>query len=697
MFKTLRMRRIEVLVLDEYLDKTMDVLGQKGRVHITRVKEKYMEPVERKRLLEGYSSLLNRIYRLTAALNIEDKETKKIEKISLPMKSSEEYLKEVDETIKKIEEETLPLLEKLREVQDKQKLAASYEAPLKELKKFEIDTTLLGTSKFLYIASGFIDSTNVDYLKSRINKSTSGNSIVLAVPSTVSEGKDLVVVATLRDYQAEVDNILKGLKFDVLPIEAKNIEEIRTQLDKINEEEKKLRAELDKIKETHLEDILVAKEIAEIQKQTQEVVLNCGKTSRVYNLEGWVPERDVEKITEEIEAASNKCCVVHTSPPKPGDEVPISLTNPKIFKPFETILEMFGLPAYTEIDPTPIMAITFPLFFGLMFGDVGHSLIFVLLGLALIAKSREDESKWNYGMLILYCGIAGVIFGFLYGSLFGNEEILTHFYATSGIKDFIENYQISGIRIFKVIGLGNTVSVHGEEVWFLWMSPPNQMMLMIGITLFVGALHMGIGMLVSAVNKIRTSGLLMTIPAVAKIWFFIGEVALITAIFRFPLPGFMQLNEIFTRGDTLIYGILLPSLIIILSEVIHALHHFSLSKLMSVIGTGVFEILEMVSVFLSNTISYSRLLILAVVHAMMMVAVYQIASMEALQSLVIVSPLIIIFGNILVLALEGLVVFIQTVRLHFYEWFSKFYTAGGIKYTPFLIRRKYTETEKNHS
>ena len=137
----------------------------------------------------------------------------------------------------------------------------------------------------------------------------------------------------------------------------------------------------------------------------------------------------------------------------------------------------------------------------------------------------------------------------------------------------------------------------------------------------------------------------------------------------------------------------------VLVEIVHALKHgAALKDLVGTVGQGLFEVFETFSMFLSNTISYSRLIILAVVHAMIMLAIYSIAENEIIASITIanvaiLSLLIMIGGNILVLVLEGLIVFIHTIRLHFYEWFTKFFESGGLKYVPFIFNREYTEAD----
>ncbi len=674
MFKPLQMKKIRILIIDNYLDKVMNMLGKKGALQITKVEESEIKPPERKKIIEGYSNLLNKINVITDILGIEDIEDRET-KTLLQEKPTEEYLGEIEETIEEIYKETKPIAEKLGKIKDEKTTLEDHIIALNALDKIEVDTDWLGVSDFMYTTSGFINPKNIDELTTRLNEITKKQCIILTKPESLPENKNITVIATLKQYQHDVEGILRGLRFETLNITYRNLDEIEKKLKIINKEEKKLHNDLEKIKYERFNDILVAKEITEIEKNTQNSIINFGKTQRVYVLEGWIPAKEVDPVSKEIEEITEGCNLIQTNEPNKKDDVPVSYNNPKAIKPFEIVMDMFGLPAYTEIDPTPIMAITFPLFFGLMFGDVGHGAIFALLGLGIIYKKRGNESMWKIGMLLFYCGMAAVIFGFMYGSFFGDEEMLPHTY--------------------KELGIGHAVEIehngHIEEIWVLWMSPPHQMMDMIGITLLFGAIHMVIGLIMNVINNLIESGSGTLIQSISKVWFLIGEVAVIAVVFPFPIPFFSSMKDTVPLANILLIGLAIPGAGILLSELTHALHDFSIKKFIGITLNGLFEIFELFSMFLSNTISYSRLLILAVVHAMMMTAIYKIANMEALSGLFIVSLLIIIGGNILVLVLEGLVVFIHTIRLHFYEWFTKFHRSGGIKYAPYIVERKYTE------
>ena len=676
MFKPVQMRKIRVLVLDHYLDRVMKVLGRLRSVQITRIMEEDIEPISREKISD-YSHILNRISHLIDVLKIRDKE---IKKVPIDEKSSEEYMSDIENMVIEIEKEVIPISEKLKRIVEEKNMLKDDELALNCLDRIGVDVKWLGTSDFLYTIAGFLDLDKIEELESLIWEKTEEKCLIL---KKLFQDRFSVVIVTLKEYQNDVEGVLKGLNFDILEPREKNLREVRERLKLIKETEEGLQRDLNKIGDERFKDLLVAREIVQIEKNTQEIMLNFGKTDRIYVIEGWIPTKDVDDLVEEIENASKGYVVIRIYKPKPDENVPVLLQNPKIFKPFESITNMFGLPSYTEIDPTPIMAVTFPLIFGLMFGDVGHGFVLALAGLGLITLKKGNKSLWNFGMILLYCGILAMIFGFLYASVFGNEKILSNLYESWGIG---RTYTIAG----------------GETLRALWRIPSHDIEYMIGIALFVGVLHMGVGLIVNAVNNVHEKGFGTIVHSLSKIWFFCGEVTIIASLFKFKIPFFQDIARMYpligaaTLTETilnpiLLFGIYIPVGLMLMSELIHGLQQFSIKKLFGLLGEGLFEIFETFSMLLSNTISYSRIAILAVIHAMMCLAIYEIAGIEAISDIFILSILIIAGGNILVLVLEGLIVFIHTIRLHFYEWFTKFYSSGGIEYTPFRIERKYTQ------
>ena len=643
------------MVLDEYINPIMSTLSKLEVVQLVDIRETNVdvEPILGEESIGKCSDLLRRIYHLIDILEISEPPKKLIgsdksvpKPVVLHEKSSHAQLDDVEDKLAKIEEEVIPLSESPEELEEEKTGLENDEPVLKYFEEMGLDSRYQETTKFLYTISGWLNLADLDDFEHQTGEQF--GKLCLILKGKPVEDKLPITLVTLGKYMEDVNEILASLNFNKFTLKTTHgLKDVQNRLKEIKEEELRLKDRLQDIKEKWMKDMLVMREICEIEKKIAETKLKLGKTERVSVLEGWIPETKVDKMLDEVNKVSHGYSLVRLSKPESDENVPIEFNNPRFFKSFEPLIELFGLPKYTEVDPTPLLAITFPLIFGLMFGDVGHGAIFALAGFFMTRLGNKSYADW--GTVILSCGISAVIFGFLYGSLFGNEEILP----------------------------------------ILWISPAHDIMGMIGIALFVGVIHMGLGLIVNAINKFWKDGSLSILSSVGKLWFLLGEVTIIAKVFEFPIPIFIELAK-YSFTPILIYGVVIPALMMLVAELIHGLKKVSISQLIQCISMWAFEIFETFSAFLSNTMSYSRILALALVHAMMCLAIFMIADVTPFP----LNILILIGGTIAVLVLEGMIVFIHTIRLHYYEWFSKFYDGGGIKYEPFMVEREYTRLSK---
>ena len=314
---------------------------------------------------------------------------------------------------------------------------------------------------------------------------------------------------------------------------------------------------------------------------------------------------------------------------------PTKLKNPGIFKPFEMFIRMYGLPAYGELDPTMILGLTYSFLFGFMFGDAGQGLC-LLLGGYLLYRAK----KLNLAAIISCCGFFSTIFGILFGSVFGFENILTA----------------------------------------VWLHPQKAMMQLPFIgnlnTVFVVAVALGMGivlltMILNVINSLRSqdaekayfdtngiAGIVFYSALTITVFLYMGEQ---------PLPAAAVLGIMF----------LLPLLVIFFKEPLAAMVEKKAKIMPEEKGMffvqGFFELFEVLLSYFSNTLSFVRVGAFAVSHAAMMEVVLMLAGAES------GSPnwLIVILGNLFVCGMEGLIVGIQVLRLEYYELFSRFYRGTG--------------------
>ncbi|MBA7499782.1 hypothetical protein ES703_47787 [subsurface metagenome] len=346
---------------------------------------------------------------------------------------------------------------------------------------------------------------------------------------------------------------------------------------------------------------------------------------------------------------------------------PTIMKNNFFVRPFETITKMYGVPAYSEIDPTPFLAITFPLLFGLMFGDIGHGIILIISGLigAFVFRNKKSKDFLNFCWIILYCGIGSILVGILYGEFFGMQDI----------------------------ELFGTVFLHLEPVTIPILNitlhnPLDNIMVVFKFAVLIGVLHINLGWFIQFLNYWKQHRKFLGFTdSLVKIWLLTGGTILIFTfgfdIYRWMEPPYPILLP------------LLPGILLILLKPFGKLFHVSYLKeetIGGLIGEGTMESFETLLSIMSNVASYIRLLALALAHISLMVAIISMGNLFQGYGIIneIINIIVLIFGNMFVILLEGLLVFINTIRLHFYEFFFKFYQGTGVTYIPFYLDDKYS-------
>lgn len=353
-----------------------------------------------------------------------------------------------------------------------------------------------------------------------------------------------------------------------------------------------------------------------------------------YILYGWISAADADKLIQEI-AGDDK---IHWEEEEGDCSVnpPTKLKNFKILKPFEMFVEMYGLPAYNEMDPTLFVAITYTLMFGIMFGDMGQGAC-LLAGGFLLYRFKNIRLAGIVGV----AGIWSVIFGFLYGSVFGFEELLPA----------------------------------------LWMKPMDNIMTTLMLAIGFGAALILLAMILNIINAVRAKEygrLLFHQSGIAGLICY-GFVVLCVLLFAtgHGMPAAVLIGA----------AVGVPLLAILLKEPLSRLLEGERkvfpegSKVMFLVEALV-EGFDVVLSYATNTISFVRVGAFALSHAGMMGVVMTLAGMERGTP----NWLIVVLGNLLVAGLEGLIVGIQVLRLEYYEMFSRFYSGSGKPFISFNKR-----------
>lgn len=395
----------------------------------------------------------------------------------------------------------------------------------------------------------------------------------------------------------------------------------------------------------------VKKQLEHYKDQIDDIYAFCNEENSVhelypyiaeinekYLLSGFVKEDEVDHYKAIFKDLPSTIEVKDPSE-VPDLECPTLLKNNWFAKPFEMFLGMYGVPKYTDFDPTGFMAFTYCLLFGIMFGDLGQGLVLFILGLVF-------EKKGQIFGIINRCGITSMIFGFLFGSVFGYEELLNPIHQS-----------LFGVR----------------EKLFDVMAQSSTMLLLIG-AVAIGAVLILTTQCMNIVNRFKHHQLgdaIFSQNGIAGLVFYGG---IVFAIVATMLLGWNVLNPVYLG-----IFIVLPVISFVMKEPLsNAVEHKTVKPEEGwggYIAQSIFELIDVLLTFVTNSMSYLRVGGFVLSHAGMMLVVMTLVEMTGKAGVAVL-----IFGNIFVMVLEGLIVGIQTLRLEYYEMFSRYYDAGGVQF-----------------
>lgn len=438
---------------------------------------------------------------------------------------------------------------------------------------------------------------------------------------------------------------------DELQLTISNFEE------KNNELEKSVREFAIKNKE----DIMALKLTIESYKHILFMYMSAKKTKKTVIFKGWVAEEDKNFVAERL-AKHKETVIKFEEPEHEKKNIPIVEAKNPIMRSFQSIVGLYGLPSSKEIDPTIFFIITFSIFFGVMFGDAGHGLIFMIFGLLGIFARGLKKSVRQMFILVFAIGLSSFIMGlFVFGDAFGFH--ISHF-------------------------LEESFNIH--LAWYPLLNPVEDLSDIFNYTLIIGAGHIILGLVIRTVNQIRHKEFEELLKETG------AQVFLYAAILYF-LSSLDIINFGIDPSRIAIVGIISVSIGVGLALFGQGIASIILKKgnilrnFLGGIGMGIMNLLETFSSFISNTISYGRMLAMLIAHVVFLSVINTLAE---LSGFIVWQILILIIGNIFVIVLEGLLVFVQTLRLHFYEFFSKFYEGSGIQHKPIFIFNKEMDLNK---
>lgn len=485
----------------------------------------------------------------------------------------------------------------------------------------------LNNVNYIKIILGTVE---VKYKQEQIQTSLDKEKIDYSLTIVKKDKTKMYVALVIKNENiVSVRRILKQFNFVEKEFKLQN-ETIREKIEKLNNRI----AELNKENEIYKSQIML-KQVKKFenlydyflcQKDLKLIQRKVVTTKNTFYLEGWMPEG--------CKLENNNEYIIKIRKEQENEDAPVYIQNNNLVQPFQSITNMYSVPNKKELDPNPIMAFFYILFFGLMLSDAGYGLLLTLGCLFLIKKKKYGKNEGSLIKLLTYCGISATIWGFFFGSFFGNL-----------------------IPLKAVI------------------DPLTDVMPLMGLSLLLGIIHIYMGMFMKAIMLIKekkifdaicdilvwylllTGVFLLVVPIVAGdigIWSEVGKYLAIVGLVGVLLTGGRKEKNIikkFTKGLSSLYGI---------------------------------------TSYFSDVLSYSRLMALCLSTGVIAQVVNLLGGLVGPIPAVIVG----IIGHGFNLANSALGSYVHTSRLQYVEFFGKFYEGGGKEFKPFKYNNKYTRIKE---
>ena len=599
----------------------------------------------------AYSVLERRVQIVMQSLGIDEGQ---------PPSSEFDAMVEIDKIrplVDQIEEEVKQVSDQLT---SERKQMDQHESTLRQLEPvadIDLDISSLRNSHYLYSMLGVMPTANVDRLQTSLARvpnvfltlrsdsnrpvvwlaGTKANSDVL---ERAARSAYLDPLSLPDDYQGTPAKIIDSLH--------RTIENTQRTIDELN---KKL-AGMAETRKQELRDLLWQSHTSRV---LSDAIVRFGQLRYTYVVTGWVQSDDLESLTQRLKTASKEILIETLPTTRSGhnSNVPVALENSKFLKPFQMLVNTYARPRYGELDPTWLIVFMFPFLFGAMFGDIGQGLVLAVLGYLMASKKVKALSGMSgLGGVVFLCGISATLFGFFYGSIFGFEE---------------------------------DVHIFGMTLEPIWLSPIHHIMDVLMVAVGAGVVLLILAYMIGIFNFAvsRERGHLL-----------FGHNGIAGFVLYLSLLGFGGATfGILPVSPTVFLALAIAAgLGVMFSEVfIHLVEGHR--PLIDSGGVGTYliqagvELFEVIISMLSNTLSYVRVGAFAVAHGGLSQAIFILAVLAGGgEEGGIGYWITIVLGNVFIIGFEGLIVGIQTMRLSYYEFFSKFFTGGGMRFEPLTLK-----------
>ncbi|MCQ4922526.1 hypothetical protein NE686_05475 [Tissierella carlieri] len=576
---------------------------------------------------KNYEELLKKGEELESILNMKSNYMESNLKVDIDILKASDELSSIYEEVKIPSEELKKAQEELVEIEDFYKSFSNIRdinIPIENLR---------GLSHFDF---RFGILSKEDRIKLKKNYEN-----ILAIILHTGTGKEGEVYLTIypSNIREEMNRILRSLNFKEIqvpeeykgtPIEM--VKYLKAKKEKLQKDIDALERKLSNLREIHQDAIISAVNQLKTKEKIEDIKEELARSNKFFYLSGWVSKKDKEKLGEILKGYKDMLVMFK-------DETdltpPTKLRNIWLFKPFESLVKMYGMPSYNELDPTPFLSLSYMFLFGAMFGDLGQGFILLLGGMLLGRKNKV------FGGLLGRLGLSSMVFGTLYGAIFGIETILPALL----IKPF-ENINtvlvsaifigIALILISYIYGMINSVKRKDMEDGLFGKEGLAGFLFYLCLLILIGG------------NLLKKPILSMEVGVVIII------LCIAVMVFKQPLTHLIKGKRPLHGEDITGYYI-----------------------------ESVFSIIETLLSMLSGTVSFIRVGAFALTHVGLFIAFETIGHMIGTTAGNII---VLIIGNIVIIGMEGLIVFIQGLRLQYYELFSRYYKGEGREFKPVNIK-----------
>ena len=665
MAKTAEMKLLELMVLKNDISAVIEYIGKKESFQFqSKLKDSAVKDAEGEESLNIDSHFYDSLSKAYTELGY-DSSLAGIKDCSAPCDDDRKKAADIIAAYTDLKTRIADATDEAHKVNEAYKEAMAFS-------NLKVSYSELEHLSFLSLRIGRIPENQYEDLKYRLE----GSAVVIKLGNDSSH----ILVASSKKGRFALDAELKNHNFVELEVPAefkgvpesalKGLEQKKAEADK---NLKELIAEKSNFAETHQAQIEKLLGSFTIAVQIEDVTRRLESTELVYRITGWIPASETENYMKGLDELTEGRIAIRAYEPfevpsvmSGKEQVPVKLKHGKFVKSFERMIFSYGSPVYGAIDPTPFVAVFFTILFGIMFGDFGQGLFFVLFGILMLCNVIK-VGGWNkFAPIFMAIGISSSIMGLLTGEFFGTETVLEPFAEwVTGL------FGTPRAPILKLMPSADPKSIY-------------VMFGVFGVAVAIGFVINTCGLVLNIINNLgrkRYAEALLGKNGLAGAVFFWYVIALVLRI--------VLAKHAVAAYDVII--ILVSLFFAAFAEPFERALNHEKPLFENGFGTyvisGAVELIEVVSGYLSNTVSFVRVGAFALSHAVLNFTILTLTEMVG-GPRSIGGIIVLIAGNALIIVLEGMIVAIQVIRLQYYEFFSKFFHETGKEFKPFRFELK---------